>query len=578
MEIPEELLVCGFCHNRLESPKLLPCLHTICVNCLTTRRDNLHQCPTCNQDLEDLCAVNSLPEDKFTKSLLDFADVPGDTEEEEYKFLPKLLEELEVSQNAAKIDLKKVKLQSEEVSFDAFKNERDFFKIKRKAETQIKEKLSDLRNRFENYLKEKESDLMEKLDTALKDEEFQLSQSVIWNRSVMGSIENKEELLEKCTLQSIKSQSKALAYEKVLHEMKDHISKIGRSISKKNPVKLDISFKYNEEINEIFAKPVGEIEVRKLGVSTENEHAETRGFVETVPSSPTIVTSPFSNAVYQRTFPSLLPTDSKGYVVGITWIPTDRLVLVDKWNSKLKLYHENGYLLHVMNFSGGEPTDIVYTKGTNIRHLCIVAIPSGKLILQVAVEDKMLRLSSRITTVTGYSSISYDKRCSRLVGGVCQPFGMPRIDIISSNGTVEFTIASDLQHRPYFICPRSIDVFQYGIIAGCDWQKNRVLFITRDGTIKGSFHGTPEIPLMNPVGTTLDGREHLLVADCKKNRIHIVSCNGDWLGSYDTSAHVQGPREINVISDGTTTKMAVSHGSGLVTIYHLTDAAPSELK
>ena len=51
--------------------------------------------------------------------------------------------------------------------------------------------------------------------------------------------------------------------------------------------------------------------------------------------------------------------------------------------------------------------------------------------------------------------------------------------------------------------------------------------------------------VLNPVGTT----EHLLVADCKKNRIDIVSFNGEWLGSYDTSAHVQGPREITAQRD-----------------------------
>ena len=79
---------------------------------------------------------------------------------------------------------------------------------------------------------------------------------------------------------------------------------------------------------------------------------------------------------------------------------------------------------------------------------------------------------------------------------------------------------------------------------------------------------------MNPVsvGTT----EHLLVADCKKNRIDIVSFNGDWLGSYDTSAHVQVPREITAQRDFGWN----NHQAGCFprTIYHPTDAAPSDLK
>lgn len=568
MEIPDELLVCGFCHSRLESPKLLPCLHTICGNCVTEKRDSLDQCPTCHQVVERLDNVGALPDDNFSKSMIEFSKIKDDTTGLESESLPELLEALEIQQNGVKIDLKKIKLRSEEASYHAFKNERDFSKIKRKAETEIREKIATLKNRFEKYLQEKEASLMQELDKALDEEEYELSQSVIWNKSVMRSIENKEEILEKCNLQSIKSQPKALAYKKVLEEMNNHLTKIGRSIALKTPTKLEVSFQYNQEIEEVFSKPLGVVEVNKSGRIIAKEEANLR---VDLPSPSPFANFPHKDAVYRRTFPTLLPDDNKGYVVGITWIPPDRLVLVDKWNSKLKLYHESGELYNVMVFSGGEPTDIVYTKGTSVRHLFIVTIPSGRLFLQVAVEDKIMRLSSRIMTLTGYTSISYDKRCSRLIGGVCPPYGTPRIDIINSNGTVEFTIASDIQQRPYFICPRSIDIFQNGIIAGCDWQKNRVLFISRDGTIRGSFHGTPDSPLINPVGTTLDGREHLLVADCKRNKIHILSSYGAHLGSYDTAANVQGPREINAISDGDSSKLAVSHGAGFISIYHLTD-------
>ncbi|XP_061175200.1 uncharacterized protein LOC133184244 [Saccostrea echinata] len=566
MEIPEQLLVCGFCHNSLESPKLLPCLHTVCWKCLATKREGLTKCTTCQQPIEGLDTVPSLPDDKFSKSLIDFARIPNEIDEETTESLSKILEELETQQNAVSIDLKKLRVKSEEASFGAFKNERNFFKVKKKAENEIKLKITDLRKRFDKYLLEKEIEMMEELDNALDDEEFDLSQSVIWNRSVMGSIENKEELLNKCNLQSLNSAPKALAYKRVLTEMKDHISHIGGSISKKNPTNLEINFKYNQDIEDVFTKPVGSIEIRKSGNNVEEEAKRESA---TAPFE----NAPYKNAVYLRTFPSLLPEDSKGYVVGIAWVPPDRLVLVDKWNGKLKLFDENGRLINVMVFSGGEPTDIVYTKGTNIRHLCLVTIPSGRLILQVAVEENIIRLSSRIVTVTGYSSIAYDKVCAKLICGVCQPYGTPRIDIVSANGVVEFTIATDLQRRPHFICPRSIDIF-LGIIAGCDWQKNRILFIARDGSIRGSYYGSPQAPLMNPVGTTLDGRDHLLVADCKRNKIHIVSSSGEHLGIYDTSDHVKDPREINVIAHENSAKLAVSHGAGYVSIYQLTDTPP----
>ncbi|XP_062592802.1 uncharacterized protein LOC134254279 [Saccostrea cucullata] len=569
MEIPEQLLVCGSCHNSLESPKLLPCLHTVCGNCLATKRESLTKCTTCQQPIEGLDTVPSLPDDKFSQSLIDFALIPNETDEETTESLSKVLKELETQQNAVSIDLKKLRVKSEEASFEAFKNERDFFKLKKKGENEIKLKITDLRKRFDKYLLDKETEMMEELDNALNDEEFDLSQSVIWNRSVMGSIENKEELLNKCNLQSLTSAPKAMAYEKVLTEMKDHISHIGGSISKKSPAKLEVSFKYNSDIDDVFTKPVGSIEIRKSG---NNKEEEVKRLLPTAPFE----NGPYKNAVYLRTFPSLLPEDSKGYVVGIAWVPTDRLVLADKWNGKLKLFHESGRLINVMVFAGGEPTDIVYTKGTNVRHLCLVTIPSGRVIMQVAVEDNIMRLSSRIATVTGYSSIAYDKVCAKLICGVCQPYGTPRIDIVSANGLVEFTIATDLQRRPHFICPRSTDIFQ-GIIAGCDWQKNRILFIARDGSIRGSYYGSPQAPLMNPVGTTLDGRDHLLVADSKRNKIHIVSSSGDHLGSYDTSYHVNDPREINVIAHENSAKLAISHGAGYVSIYQLTDALPEEI-
>lgn len=564
-------MVCGFCHNNLEFPKLLPCLHTVCGNCLKTKRESLTECSSCQQPIEGIETVSTLPDDKFSSSLIDFAKISNEPVEEGTESLSKMLEELEIQQNEAKIDLKKLKLQSEEADFNARKNERGFLRVKENAKKEIKMKIEDLRNRFDKYLQEKETTLMEELDRDLNDEEFDSSQSVIWIRSVMGSIENKEELLEKCDLQSIKSLPKATAYRKVLMEMKDHMSHLDSSISRKNPTELEVTFEYSPEIEEIFSKPIGSIEVRKSGKIKMEEHQRLR--VSLPPSAPPeFNNTPYKNAVYLRTFPSLLPEDSKGYVVGIAWVPTDRLVLVDKWNMKLKLYRDSGHLISVMNFAGGEPTDIVYTKGTEVRQLCLVAIPNGRLILQVAVEDSNMRVSSRITTATGYSSIAYDKTCSRLICGVCQPYGSPRIDIVSSNGAVEFTIATDLRLRPLFICPRSVDILM-GVVVGCDWQKNRVVFIARDGSIRGSYYGSPESPLLKPVGTTLDGRGHLLVADCKRNKIHIVSYSGDHLGSYDTCNEVEEPREINLIANENSAKLAISHGAGYVSIYQLTDTS-----
>jgi hypothetical protein len=522
--------------------------------------------------------MHTLPDDKFRGSLIDFVKLSYEPREADTYSLSQTLEELDIQQTVAKMDLKKLKLKAEEAGIEACINEREFHKKKEMARSEIKKKIHDLKDRFDKYLQEKEAVLMEELDRDLHDEELASSQSVIQIRSVMESIENKEELLEKCNVQSIKSQPKAKVYRKVLMEMSNHMSDLGSRISNQKPAELDITFKFDPHIEGIFTTPIGSIEVRNLGkMKAEEEQAMRVSIPPSVPTAPPEVcnyrSTPFKNAVYLRTFPSLLPQENKGYVVGIAWVPPDRLLLVDKWDMKLKLFHDRGHLISVMVFDGGEPTDIVYTKGTAVRHLCLVTIPNGKLILQVAVEDTNMRVSSRISTATGYSSIAYDRVCSRIICGVCQPYGSPRIDVVSANGAVQYTFATDRHGVPLFACPRSVDIL-LGTVAGCDWQKNRILFMARDGSIQGTYHGSSEVSLLKPVGTTPDGRGHLLVADSKRNRINIVSHFGGHLGSYDVGQEVQDPREICMIADQASAKLAISHGAGYITIYELNNDLP----
>nr|KAG5707961.1 hypothetical protein BaRGS_025099 [Batillaria attramentaria] len=60
---------CAVCHEEFTDPKILPCAHLICRDCLVTwlKSDNEHQCPLCR------CAIVD-PQDRASKSCEDIAD------------------------------------------------------------------------------------------------------------------------------------------------------------------------------------------------------------------------------------------------------------------------------------------------------------------------------------------------------------------------------------------------------------------------------------------------------------------------------------------------------------------------
>lgn len=72
-------LTCQVCANFYEDPRILPCLHTFCCQCIETLlrnrpiKDKLLKCPTCQLDtgLENRKAVRKLPANSLLVSLLD---------------------------------------------------------------------------------------------------------------------------------------------------------------------------------------------------------------------------------------------------------------------------------------------------------------------------------------------------------------------------------------------------------------------------------------------------------------------------------------------------------------------------
>lgn len=72
----EDLVQCPICLDRLNSPKMLNCQHTFCLNCLETEfgggRKNKIICPTCktNYELTDNFDFQKLPSNLYINSLL----------------------------------------------------------------------------------------------------------------------------------------------------------------------------------------------------------------------------------------------------------------------------------------------------------------------------------------------------------------------------------------------------------------------------------------------------------------------------------------------------------------------------
>ena len=76
-------LTCTFCHELLQDPRILPCLHTFCMQCI----ENLVRsratatsevsCPTCSQQvaLESRAAARALPANSLLVSLLDVLSI-----------------------------------------------------------------------------------------------------------------------------------------------------------------------------------------------------------------------------------------------------------------------------------------------------------------------------------------------------------------------------------------------------------------------------------------------------------------------------------------------------------------------
>ncbi|KAK3095227.1 hypothetical protein FSP39_011862 [Pinctada imbricata] len=287
------------------------------------------------------------------------------------------------------------------------------------------------------------------------------------------------------------------------------------------------------------------------------------------------VSTPLQFAKHTQSIQTRVDDDQKaGPIVGISWM-RDKIIFIDRWNSKIKLFHENGNFLHSIHCADGEPFDVTNTTTHapgNYEETCAVTIPRKRTILMLKVDNSLV-ITNRIMTYYGYPCISWDGRQSCFVCGTSPPFGNPQVDIFDIRGQIIRSFSVDYRRKLLFTQVRSIDVSESGIISVCDWKRNRVLFLKMDGTIVGSYNGTSECPLVEPVGTCTDGRGNLMISDSKSNSIHIVGHDGEFLGVLKTSCKTPKPKEINIRLYGPP-KLALSHGSVFIEVFEMFEEDP----
>ncbi|XP_071817888.1 uncharacterized protein [Apostichopus japonicus] len=89
-DLADNFFLCSVCLNQFKEPKLLPCLHRYCSDCLKTvilaSRDGTVKCPICKQQciIPDT-GVEGFKTDFHTKSMLEFIQLQNSFEEQDLK-------------------------------------------------------------------------------------------------------------------------------------------------------------------------------------------------------------------------------------------------------------------------------------------------------------------------------------------------------------------------------------------------------------------------------------------------------------------------------------------------------------
>lgn len=490
------------------------------------------------------------------------------------------------------------KSEVDNVCQELLKKQTEFTRSKDEIAKQIKDYFFQMRDESTRHILEQEQAILRDLDVKYGEENGAEMNKIAWCRSMLDRIDNQEELLARTSRVEDCSNNTGVALLQTLTEFTHQADRCKSAVVKYAPSDISIKFeRNNEKRKDLMQIPFGKLEVlrspgcvpsspnRQVGDSLAEISPSAPEYFEPPPYSvcldyiaESVTNRPLKYATQIAYFRSRVSSQEQaGYAVGLGWID-DRLVVVDRWNRKLKLFRFDGAFLHCMIFKDGDPWDVSVMKALpssssvqiTCRH-CLVTIPKCRVIMNIMIpmSDKM-QLISNIQTATGYSCLAHDHITKTIVCGVCAPFGLPRVDIIKMNGTLFRSIAVDALQKPLFSFPRSVDVSEDGTIAVSDWNRNKIMFLRRDGLILGSYGGSLMCALKEPIGTSLDGMGNILVADKKAEMIHIVQLGGEGLGSLKMDTALSDPREINM-SVEPEPRLAIAFGSGYVQVFALSD-------
>lgn len=72
-----DFLSCVFCHELLKEPRLLPCLHSLCTSCASSRLGKSGECIICPicEDVVDISNLENISLNHWLKNVIDTIDI-----------------------------------------------------------------------------------------------------------------------------------------------------------------------------------------------------------------------------------------------------------------------------------------------------------------------------------------------------------------------------------------------------------------------------------------------------------------------------------------------------------------------
>ncbi|KAH3881398.1 tripartite motif-containing protein 2-like [Dreissena polymorpha] len=291
----------------------------------------------------------------------------------------------------------------------------------------------------------------------------------------------------------------------VAHSMEKELHKYEEVIEKetKRIFEMDYEFNVNYEIEHILLSldEIGSLKITKL---------------------PTTV-SPFvkKHAKIVERFDATSPMDERcAELTGGTFLPDDRLMLVDTANEKLKLFTPEGDLLCEFELSSA-PWDITCVPGG----MAAVTLPVEKKIMMVSGLNDCITPIEQFSTTGACYGIAYSYHAKELVVTCDTPGdGMTVVKVISLSGEEVRTISvgedgKSLISRPSYVAtnPFNADVY---VSDDCN---NTVIGITMNGEFRFRHN---EMYLRLPVGIAADNHGCVYVCGNGSGDIYQMSRDG----------------------------------------------------